>query len=224
MDKLIFMSKKAPLFSFKYLLYDFVKWFGSWQCLLFYRINKKFDGKEAKKKIKGGAILVSNHVGFSDPFVLQCTILYRRFHFLCMDELIKNKFQGWIYKNMFLTTPISRTKPSFATIKYCSSLAEEGNLVCLFPEGHINTDLSTVDSFKGGAVLMAYRANVPIIPIYHQKRKTIWNMTRMVIGKPIDVREMVGGALTQDKINSVCAYLHEYEESLMKICETKKKK
>ena len=36
-------SYKAHLFSFKYFLYDFVKWFAWWQCLLWYRIKKKYD-------------------------------------------------------------------------------------------------------------------------------------------------------------------------------------
>ena len=43
---------KARLFSFKYLLYDLVKWWGWWQCLLWYRLNIKYDGKEAKRESK----------------------------------------------------------------------------------------------------------------------------------------------------------------------------
>ena len=43
------MTKKAPLFSFKYLLHDMFKWFMSWKCLLFWRIKAYYDGEEAKK-------------------------------------------------------------------------------------------------------------------------------------------------------------------------------
>ena len=93
---------QAKLFSFKYLLHDLVKWWAWWQCLLWYRPNVKYDGKEAKKKLKGKAIITSNHVGYSDPFVLQCVFLYRRFHFIFMNELLKNKFQEWAYSNVFL--------------------------------------------------------------------------------------------------------------------------
>ena len=73
---------KAHLFSFKYLLFDFIKWFAFWQCLIWYRIKKIYDGPESKKRIKGKAIVSSNHVAFSDPFILMCTVLYRRWHFL----------------------------------------------------------------------------------------------------------------------------------------------
>ena len=81
---------KAKLFSFKYILYDLVKWLGSWQCLIWYRIKKIYDGPEAKKRIKGGAFISSNHVGFSDPFILLTAFLSRRLHFVFMSELIKN--------------------------------------------------------------------------------------------------------------------------------------
>ena len=48
---------KAKLFSFKYILYDFVKWFGFWQTMLWYRIKKTYDGVEAKKRIKAKGCL-----------------------------------------------------------------------------------------------------------------------------------------------------------------------
>jgi len=214
---------KAHLFSFKYILFDIVKWLGWWQCLLWYRIKKKFDGPEARKKIKGKAIISSNHVGFSDPFVLQCVVLYRRWHFLFMSDLITNKFKGWIYRNVFLSFPIDRNKPSFQTMKFLSEYVKGGNLLALFPEGHIKRD-DKIDSFKGGALLIAYLSDTPIIPIYHKRRKSVWNMTRVVIGKPFNVKEKIGPVLSQDKLNAVSEELHQYELYLQQLCEEDMKK
>ena len=213
------MTKKAPLFSLKYLLHDMFKWFMSWKCLLFWRIKATYDGKEAKKKIKGGAVVVSNHVAFVDPFVTQGLIWYRRFHFIAMEELMKSKFSRWWYRHVFLTEPISRTAPSIKTIADASKLVSNGNLLCLFPEGHIKTSENKVDDFKGGAILIAYRAKAPIVPIYHQKRKSIWNRTRMVVGKTINPYEIIGPTITQQKIAEVAKQLTEYTtylETLLK--------
>lgn len=208
------MTKKAPLFSLKYLLHDMFKWFMSWKCLLFWRIKAYYDGPEAKKKIKRGAVIVSNHVAFVDPFVTQGLIWYRRFHFLAMDELMRSKFSKWWYRHVFLTEPISRTAPSLKTIQYCTKLVSNGNLVCLFPEGHIKTDEKVVDDFKGGAILIAYRAKAPIIPIYHRKRKSIWNRTRMVVGKPINPYEIIGPTISQAKIAELSKQLADYTSYL----------
>lgn len=209
---------QAKLFSFRYLLHDIVKWFGSWQCLLWYRIKRTFDGPEAKKKIKGKAIISSNHVALADPFILQCSILYRRWHFVFMTDLIKNKFQDWAYRNIFLSFPINRDTPSYKTMKLLSEYVKGGNLLAIFPEGHIKTD-NVVDDFKGGAVLIAYLSDAPIIPIYHKRRKSVWNMTRVVIGKPFDVKAMIGPVLNQDKIKEVSEELHQYELHLQELCE-----
>ena len=82
---------KAKLFSFKYILYDLVKWFGFWQTMIWYRIKKIYDGPEAKKRIKGGAFISSNHVGFSDPFILLTAFLSRRLHFVLRLLVISNR-------------------------------------------------------------------------------------------------------------------------------------
>ena len=213
---------KAKLFSFKYILYDFVKWFGFWQTMLWYRIKKIYDGKEAKQRIKGGAFISSNHVGFSDPFILLTAFLSRRLHFVFMSELLKNKFQSWIYKNVFLSYPIDRNKPSFSTVKFLSQYVANGHVLGLFPEGHIKRD-GEVDDFKGGVVLMAYLSGRPIIPVYHEKRKSIWHMTKLVIGKPFNIKEMVGPVMNQQKLNEAAKKLYEYELYLKEICEGGKK-
>ena len=212
---------KAKLFSFKYILYDLVKWLGSWQCLIWYRIKKIYDGPEAKKRIKGGAFISSNHVGFSDPFILLTAFLSRRLHFVFMSELIKNKFQEWCYRNIFLSYPIDREKPSLSTMKFLSQYVANGHVLGLFPEGHIKRD-GEVDAFKGGIVLMAYLSGKPIIPVYHQKRTSIWHMTRLVIGKPFDVKEKIGPVMNQAKLNEVANELYEYELHLQEMCEGKK--
>lgn len=214
---------KAKLFSFKYLLHDIVKWLGFWQGLIWYRIRRKFDGPEAKKRIKGKAIISSNHVGFSDPFVLQCSLLSRRFHFVYMKELTKNGFSRWIYKNVFLSFPIDREKPSYQTMRFLSEYVKGGNLLAMFPEGHIKRD-GVVDDYKGGVVLIAYLSDAPIIPIYHEKRKSIWRMTRIVIGKPFNVREKIGPTLNQEKLNEVANELHAYELQLKEMCRKENKK
>lgn len=213
---------KAHLFSFKYILFDIVKWLGFWQGLIWWRPKKIYDGQEAKKKIKGGAIISSNHVSFADPFVLQCAILYRRWHFLFMTDLIKNKFEAWVYKNIFLSFPIDRNTPSFKMMKFLSNYVKGGNLLALFPEGHIKRD-GVIDDFKGGAVLLSYLSGAPIIPVYHKKRKNIFHTTRIVVGKPFDVKERIGPVLSQDKVNEVSKELHEYELYLQELSMEGKK-
>ena len=214
---------QAKVFSFKYLLFDLIRLWCWWQVLLWWRPNVKYDGPEAKKRIKGKAIICSNHVGYSDPFVLQCAFLYRRFHFVFMKELLTNKFKAWAYRNVFLSFPIDRDNPSYQTMRFLSEYVKGGNLLAMFPEGHIKRD-GVMDAYKGGIVLIAYLSDAPIIPVYHQKRKSIWRTTRLVVGKPFNVKEKIGPTLNQEKLNQVANELHAYELQLEEMCQKEKKK
>ena len=105
----------------------------------------------------------------------------------------------------------------------CCDVLKRGRALIIFPEGHIKKD-NQVDNFKGGALLIAYLSDAPIIPIYHHRRKSIWNMTRVVIGKPFNVKEKIGPVLNQDKLNAVAEELRQYELHLQKLCEESMKK
>ena len=63
------------------------------------------EGK--KVRIKGGAMVVSNHIGFYDPIYLMYGIWYRRHHFVCMKEFFDKKFVGWFFDKC-MCIPIDR--------------------------------------------------------------------------------------------------------------------
>ena len=49
-------------------------------------------------------------------------------------------------------------------------------------------------------------------------------MTRLVIGKPFNVKERIGPVLNQEKLNQVANELHDYELELEKMCKKPKEK
>ena len=49
-------------------------------------------------------------------------------------------------------------------------------------------------------------------------------MTRIVIGKPFNVKEKIGPVLSQDKLNAVAEELRQYELHLQQLCEEEMKK
>ena len=81
-------KKKYPIFSFKYLLFDFVKITGAIPTLIYFRPKIYRYGK--KEKVKG-AIMMSNHVGFLDPVVLLVCAGIRRIWSLAASDLFVKK-------------------------------------------------------------------------------------------------------------------------------------
>ena len=208
---------KAHFFNFKKLFYDIFKWSG-WPLFFWFRIKKIYVSPEAKKKVRrGGALVISNHILYSDPMVLHSTFWYRRLHFVVMKELFDNKFRAFFFRHSGCI-PVDREKPSLKTLREIVLRLEGGNMVAIFPEGHISrTNDNPMSPFKSGAVLMAYQANVPIIPVYREIRENAWKRQRIVMGEPIDIRKKFGENLPMDKIEEVTKYLYEKELELKEL-------
>ena len=214
------MNKKNPylakLINFKLILFDIFRWMG-WPLLLWFRVKKVFVSKEQKKHIKGGALVISNHILYSDVMVLHCTFWYRRLQFLVMEEIMKKGFTKWFYKNCGCV-PINRDKPSLKSFRGIVQRLEGGNLVAMFPEGHVSfSNENPMSPFKSGAVLMAYQAGVPIIPVYREIRSNIFKRQRVIIGEPIDIKKTFGENIGVIEIEKATQYLFEKEQELKQI-------
>ena len=58
--------KKSPIIHIKYLAYDIIR-FSAIPGLLWFRPKKYFLKEEDKKPIKGGTLVISNHITLFDP-------------------------------------------------------------------------------------------------------------------------------------------------------------
>ncbi len=208
-------KKKSKLFSLKYLFLDFVRVTGALPTLIWYRPKLMYENKAAEKKIRGGALLISNHNCFFDPIYVMLAVYYRRHHFICNREFYETKAR-WFLKNV-QCIPIDIENTGLSTMKEINAHLTAGELVSMFPEGHINDGSGEMRQFKSGMVLMAMRAKVPIIPVYvraHQPRRS---RLRVVIGEPVDINKMFGNRPTMSQIESVTARLYEKENELKQI-------
>ena len=91
------MEKKnkyqAHLINLRCFLFDIFRWSG-WPLLLWFRVRRIYESKDQKKHIKGGALVISNHILYSDAMVLHCTFWYRRLQFLVMKEMMNTGFKN----------------------------------------------------------------------------------------------------------------------------------
>ena len=58
-------QRKAKLFSFKCFVMDFMRVSGALPGLLWLRPKIRYTTEKAKKRIRGGALVISNHTSFS---------------------------------------------------------------------------------------------------------------------------------------------------------------
>lgn len=156
-------------------------------CLFFvYRV--KCVGKENIPK-EGGCILALNHRSNLDVVLMGMTCP-RQIKFMAKSELFKNKLFGGLIKSLG-AFPVHRDKGDIGAIKSALSKLADGETVLMFPEGRRVKDEKTAKA-KPGAVMLAVRAQVPILPAYISGKIGFWQKITVTYGKPIYFTEYYG--------------------------------
>jgi 1-acyl-sn-glycerol-3-phosphate acyltransferase len=156
---------------------------------------------------KGGAILASNHLSFSDSFFLPL-VLPRRITFLAKADYftgrgIKGRLTAGFFRGVG-QVPIDRTggKASDAAITTGLRILTGGELLGIYPEGTRSPD-GRLYRGKTGVARMALEAGVPVLPVAMidtQKVQPIGSKVPkigrvgVVIGKPLDFSRYDGMA------------------------------
>lgn len=142
------------------------------------------EGKKYKGRVRGGAIIAANHTSFADPFLVGVTFWYRRTYFLVAEVVMRNKLVAWLLRGVGAIR-IDRNKVDIDAINKSVDKLKHGYLLTMFPQGGI-THREQIDSVKSGAILMAMRAGVPIVPIHIMPRDKWYKCKVVVVGEPID--------------------------------------
>ncbi len=127
-----------------------------------YRV--KVFGRENLPK-EGGALLVANHISWLDGFMI-CLASSRPIRLVAWSGNLKSGWLKWI-ADKFGVIPIDPTRPKaiVSSLRVAREALQNGDLVCIFPEGGI-TRTGQVQGFRPGLLRILDGANVPVVPIY----------------------------------------------------------
>ncbi len=149
------------------MLYWVLKWIviGPWLRVLFRPWTDNMDALPEE----GPAILVSNHLSFSDSFFLPL-VTRRRITFLAKQEYFTGKgIKGFISRAFFTgvgQVPIDRTsgRAAEAAITTGIRILDEGHMLGIYPEGTRTAD-GRLYRGKTGVARMALEGHAPVIPV-----------------------------------------------------------
>jgi 1-acyl-sn-glycerol-3-phosphate acyltransferase len=146
------------------LLPEFLMRFVVWIIVnLFYRIRT--TGRE-NIPLKGPAVVVCNHISFMDALVLGGSIR-RPVRFVMYYKIFQNLFLGFLFRNA-KAIPIASANEDVDLLHEAfdqiDKELDDGNIVCIFPEGAITQD-GRIHEFRGGIERIIERRPVPVIPV-----------------------------------------------------------
>ncbi|MBQ6627135.1 MAG: 1-acyl-sn-glycerol-3-phosphate acyltransferase [Ruminococcus sp.] len=205
--------KKAKLFDLKKFPLDMARLFIILPLSLGFRVKKYYkDGTKYRKILRGGMLIASNHIHLTDALLVASAFWYRRMYYLTAKVVMNNKIKDFLMSHAG-AIKIDRYSFDIEAINKSVDVLSKGHTLVIFPEGGVK-DTNEVQSVKSGAVLMALRSEVPILPMYIEKRKHWYNFTKVYIGDPIYPRDMVKSKFpsTQDIDNISIALMDAMNE------------
>jgi 1-acyl-sn-glycerol-3-phosphate acyltransferase len=143
---------------------------------------------------KESVVIICNHRSSVDPFFLQ-VCFSRPMHWMVAREYCEHPSFRWFLKQAEVI-PVNRGGIDTASTKSAIRLAAAGGVVGLFPEGRINQTDDFMLPVRPGALLVALKARVPIVPCYIEGAPfdgTPWSpffrtaQTRVTFGEPVDL-------------------------------------
>ncbi len=111
-----------------------------------------------------GAVIVCNHRSSIDPFFVQL-IASTPVHWLVTRNAYESVSFGWFLKTVE-TIPVRRGGIDTLATKMAIRMATEGGIVGLFPEGRINLTDDFMLKVRPGAIKIALKARVNVLPCY----------------------------------------------------------
>lgn len=210
-------KKKGRIFSFQYLAFDLIRFTAIIPGLIWLRPKIIFESNVAKKKVKDGALLISNHSGFFDPIYLQFCIWYRRLNFVCRKEFF-NGVSG-VFFRVFHCIGIDKENCSFDAFRNIIDILKSDKIVAMFPEGQVNDGSGQLAQFKTGVAMLALKSGKPVVPVYIKRKEHFYNRIVMVVGETIETDKLFPETGAFAKIDKIAEYLYEKEKYLKELAK-----
>lgn len=177
----------------------FVKITGGFAWWIVNRPKMYFEDKSVQKnRIKGKAIIISNHTSVLDVGTMLFTF-WRRTPRCLVAELMyrKNAFMSFFLKGIG-GIRVDRDSHDFSFVQKSCDVLEKGGVIEIYPESRLpKAGEETPLPFKPSATYIALQSGAPIIPVYQNGKLFSKTRLRVIIGKPIDVAALYDESLSE---------------------------
>lgn len=177
-----------------------------------YYVNKQ----KSSRKIKGSAIIISNHKSVFDFALYMFVFPFRDIYTLIGEVMFeKGKLFGWFLRKLG-GIKVERQNYDFDFINKALEKLEKGKVLEIYPESRLPLKHEkNILPFKPSFVYLALESNAPIIPVYTNGEYNTKKRTKVLIGEKIYLRELYDDSKSEkENIDYLCNYVRDYIERL----------
>jgi len=165
-------------------------------CILvypFFRVVHKVHTTGRENIPVGPALICANHSSYSDPVILAFAFGMNNFmRFMAKIELMRIPVLGYLLKIAGIFG-VDRGNADVNAVKTAMKTLKSGDKVVIFPEG-TRIGENEDSSAKTGAIMLASKTGVPIVPVFIPREKRLFHKVDVVIGKPYMVEKVRGSS------------------------------
>ena len=160
------------------------------------------DDNRKNKRIRGSAIIISNHRSFMDGIVIALRFFFKRLHFLATD-FYKNKrkllkFLVSVAGGIF----VDEDGLSFGFIEKSKRITAKNKPILMFPEGGFKFTYEP-SNFSAGYIALAVKTGAKIIPVVNDFNYGLFKRVHLMVGNSIDLSCYSGAELTGAKLKEI---------------------
>ena len=155
------------------------------------------DKKHTSRKIKGGALIVSNHTSVYDYPLVMYTFFKRTIHTLVAEVIYeKGSFMTHLMNGLGAIR-VDRNSYDFRFMQEMIDVLNNNKVGLVYPESRIpkEDEIGTLLDFKPSYVYLALQTGAPIIPVYTngvygKLKKQKKDRARIIIGKKFYINDL----------------------------------
>lgn len=183
------------------MLYQILRFIG--KPIVYLLFFPRVIGKK-NSKIKGKAVVISNHLSNWDPLLI-AVIFRRQIFWMGKAELFKSKAARIFFKAV-KAFPVRRGVGDLAAIRHAFRVLRDGKLFGIFPEG---TRIKTkeLSRFEPGTAMIALKNDAPVLPIFIKGCYKPFRRMKVIIGEPIRLADYVGTKTDPASVEAATRFL-----------------
>ena len=166
-------------------------------------------------------VVIGNHRHALDPVVMAMGIPRHQIVFLAKKELAGNsKF----LRNMLIRLHcilVGRHESDMEAMRACMKAVKMKKILLIFPEGTRHHE-GQMEHIESGTSLIAMRSKAPVIPIYFDRKLSLFKVTNLYVGEPIPYDDLLAEGINTDTCERMNERLRETFRTMIKDAEQEK--
>jgi 1-acyl-sn-glycerol-3-phosphate acyltransferase len=152
-------------------------------------------------------VVVANHRHALDPVAMAYFIRKRQIVFLGKKELGKGKFVTNLLTRLHCIL-VDRHNTDMNAMRSCMKAVKMKKILLIFPEGTRHHE-GQMEQIESGTALIAMRSKAPVIPIYFDRKLSLFKVTNLYVGEPVPYDDLLAEGINTETCEKMNERLRE---------------